>query len=147
MSAGFRQAATLVAVALVAGCLAGCNGSDNPSTPNTPTHLLILSGSNQAGDLSAALDSALVVQVLDASNRPVSNVELSWAVAGGGIVSSATTTSGADGKSSVRWTLSGTAGTQVVTVTSPALSGQSVAFVASNGSTITGVVSDANANP
>src|SRR5215468_11584180 len=143
MSAGFRQAATLVAVVLVAGCLVGCSGNDS-STPITPTRLLIVSGSNQSGDLSAALDSALVVQVLDAGNHPVANVGLSWAVAGGGTISSTTTTSGTDGKSSVRWTLSGTAGTQVVTVTSPVLSGQSVAFVANNGSTITGVVSDAN---
>src|SRR5262245_26741739 len=145
MSAGIRQGATLVAVRLVAGCLVGCH--DNPSTPNTPTHLRIVSGSNQSADLSAVLDSALVVEVLDALNRPVANVGLSWAVAGGGSVSPATTTSGSDGKSSVRWTLSGTPGTQIVTVTSSVLSGQSVAFVASNGATITGVVSAADANP
>src|SRR5262245_16971166 len=113
MSAGFRQAATVVAALFVAGCLVGCNNNDDPSTPNTPTHLRIVSGSNQSADLSAVLDSALVVQVLDAGNHPVANVALSWAVAGGGSISSATTTSGADGKSSVRWTLSGTVGTQV----------------------------------
>jgi serine protease len=147
MSAGFRQAATRVAAVLVAGCLVGCS-NDGPSTPNAPTHLRIVSGSNQSADLSAILDSPLVVEVLDASNRPVANVGLSWTVTGGGSVSPSTTTSGSDGKSSVRWTLSPTAGTQqFVTVTSSVLSGQSVAFVANNGSTITGVVSVADGNP
>jgi subtilisin family serine protease len=145
MSAGFRQAATLVAVVLVAGCLVSCN--DEPSTPNTPTHLRIVSGSNQSADLASTLDSALVVQVLDAANRPVANVALSWNVTGGGSVSSPTTTSDGDGRSSVRWTLSAAPGTQVVTVTSPLLSGALVAFVANNGSMITGVVSAADANP
>jgi len=146
MSAGFRQAATLVAVVLVAGCLVGCNGDDS-STPSTPTHLRIVSGSNQSADIASALDSALVVQVLDAANRPVANVSLSWSVTGGGSVSSPTTTSGVDGKSSVQWTLSSQTGTQVVTVTSPLMSGVSVAFIANNGSTITGVVSPVDANP
>src|SRR5262249_47235755 len=120
---------------------------DDASTPNTPTHLRIVSGSNQAADLASTLDSALIVQVLDAANRPVANVSLSWSVTGGGSVSSATTTSGVDGKSSVRWTLARQTGPQVVTVTSPLMSGVSAAFVANNGATIPGLVSPADANP
>src|SRR5689334_9699247 len=128
-------AATLVAAALVSGCKNGESISD------APTHFKILSGANQSGDLSVALDSSLVVQVLDAGNRSVANVPLTWTPTGGGTVSATSTTTDNDGKSSVKWTLSPTAGTQVVTVTSAAVAGVSVAFVATNGATVTGVAS------
>src|SRR3954471_1391533 len=113
--------ATLVAAALVSGCKNGESISDSP------THFKILSGASQAGDVSVALDSSLVVQVLDAGNRPVANVPLTWTPTGGGTVSATTTTTDADGKSSVKWTLSSVAGTQVVTVTSALVTGVSVA--------------------
>jgi subtilisin family serine protease len=138
MSARSFLAATLVAAALLVGC--------KEQIPTTPTYIKIISGANQSGDLSATLDSALVVQVLDAANRPASNVTLTWSPSGGS-VSSTTTTSDADGKSSVKWTLSPTAGTQVVTVSSTQVAGVSVAFVATNGATITGVVSPGAFSP
>lgn len=141
MSARSFLAATLVAAALVSGCK-----SEAP-IPDAPTHFKILSGTNQLGDVSAALDSALVVQVLDAGSRPVANVPLTWTATGGGTLSATATTTDGEGKSSVRWTLSPTAGTQVVTVTSTVITGVSVAFVATNGATVTGVVTPGVMSP
>lgn len=134
-------AATLVAAVFVAGCK-----SEAP-IPDTPTHFKILSGTNQSGDLGVVLDSSLVVQVLDAGSRPVANVPLTWTPTGGGTVSATTTTTDGDGKSSVKWTLSPTAGTQVVTVTSAVISGVSVSFLATNGATVTGVITPGTTSP
>jgi subtilisin family serine protease len=141
MSARSFLAATLVAAALVAGC-----NNESPIS-DAPTYFKILSGTNQSGDLGVQLDSSLVVQVLDAGSRPVANVPLTWTPTGGGTVSATATTTDADGKSSVKWTLSPAAGTQVVTVTSSVVTGVSVSFVATNGATVTGVVTPGTTSP
>jgi hypothetical protein len=126
---------------LAATFVAGCK-SDSTSVSHTPTHIVVVSGTGQAGNVSAPLDSSLVVQVLDGQNKPVANVPLAWAVIGGGTVSAATTTTDNNGQSTVKWTLAATTGTQVVTVTSTQITGGSVSFVANNGATITGFVTN-----
>jgi hypothetical protein len=127
--------------------LSGGACKEQTSLPHTPTTIRILAGANQSGDLLATLDSALVVQVLDAASKSVSGVTLSWNVAGGGTLSAMSTTTDNDGKSSVKWTLAAVVGQQVVTVTSPQITGASVSFVANNGSTITGTVVAAQVTP
>src|SRR5262249_55072908 len=72
---------------------------------------------------------------------------LAWTATGGGTLSATSSTTDNDGKSSVKWTLAPTAGTQVVTVTSTQIVGVSVSFLASNGATITGTVSAAPVTP
>ena len=141
MSVRFASAAACAAVLLLGAC------KEQSPIPHTPAIIKVLSGSNQSGDLAATLDSALVVQVLDAATKPVSGVTLSWAATGGGTLSTASTTTDGDGKSSVKWTLAPTAGTQVVTVTSSQITGASVSFVATNGATITGTISAAAVTP
>ena len=142
----FRATILSVLGVLAAGFVAGCK-SESISVPHDPTHIVLVSGAGQSGDVSAPLDSALVVQVLDGSNKPVANVPLTWTVIGGGTVSATTTSTDADGKSTVTWTLAPVAGTQVVTVTSTQITGGgSVSFVANNGATITGVVSPGATN-
>jgi serine protease len=136
-----RATALALATLVIAGA---CKDS---TIPKTPTHLIVVSGSNQAGNVSAPLDSALVVQAQDGGKRPVGGVALTWTAVGGGTLSSTSTTTDNDGKSSVRWTLSPTAGTQVVTVTSTQIPGASVSFLANNGAAITGNVSPALTNP
>ena len=132
------RAAVLAFVALAA--TSACK-DEGPS--HAPTHLIAVSGSNQSGNLGSPLDSALVVRALDGGQRPVAGVALTWTAVGGGSLSSTSTTTDNDGKSSVKWTLSPAAGTQVVTVTSTQIAGASVSFVADNGATITGTVSPA----
>jgi subtilisin family serine protease len=134
----------MLAAPFVAAFVSACN--DSSPVSNTPTTIVIVSGTNQSGNVAAPLDSALVVRVLDGAGRSVSGVPLTWTVIGGGSVSAASTTTDDNGRSQVTWTLAPTAGTQVVTVTSPKTGGASVSFVASNGATITGVVTSAGVN-
>ena len=141
MSVRFASAAAAVAVLLAAGC------KDSTSISHSPTTIKVVSGANQSGDVSAPLDSSLVVQVFDAANKSVSGVALTWTASGGGTLSAAATTTDNDGKSSVKWTLGPAVGTQVVTVTSAQVNGASVAFVAGNGATISGTVSAAVSTP
>ena len=131
----------VLAAALVIGC------SDSSPISHAPTHLQIVSGASQIGELSKALDSALVVRVLDGADKPVSGVPLAWTVVGGGALSTTSTTTDNDGKAKVTWTLAPTVGVQVVTVTSSQISGASVSFIANNGATITGVVTPAGGLP
>jgi subtilisin family serine protease len=131
----------LVAAGLIVGC------SDSTEISHAPNHLQIVSGTSQAGDLSKTLDSALVVRVLDGADKPVSGVPLTWTVSGGGSLSTTTSTTDKDGTSKVVWTLGPSSGVQAVTVTSAQIVGGSVAFLASNGATITGVVTPAGGLP
>ncbi len=130
---------------LAAALLAGCK--DGSPIPHTPTHLVVVSGANQSADLSAPLDSALVVRVLDGAEKPVAGVLISWTVTGGGAVSAATSTTDKNGQATVTWTLAPTAGVQVVTVTSAQIAGASVSFVANNGATISGTITPAGGLP
>ncbi|HEX8942709.1 MAG TPA: S8 family serine peptidase [Gemmatimonadaceae bacterium] len=132
-------------VFLGAGLVAGCR--DQAPIPHTPTHLIIVSGTNQSGDVSAALAQPLVVQALDGASRSVAGVPITWTVTGGGSVSAATSTTDNDGKATVTWTLAPAAGVQVVTATSTQISTASVSFVANNGAVISGTVTAAGGIP
>ena len=139
------NARALIAAAMAAAGLSACH--DSTSTPHTPTTLIIVSGNNQSADVSTALDSALVVRVIDGAGKTVAGVPLTWSVTGGGSLSATSSTTDGGGQSSVKWTLSPNVGTQVVTVTSTQVAQASVSFVAGNGSTITGSVASSAFNP
>jgi serine protease len=139
-----REAALAAVIGVL--LLAGCKDSATP-IPRTPTTLTLVSGSNQTGDLSAALAAPLVVRASDAAGRPVASVEITWAVTGGGSVSPPTATTDSVGEASVTWTLGPSPGSQTATATSAAITGASVAFVASNGPTIMGAVTVSNPDP
>src|SRR5262252_4250473 len=99
------------AVVLSTAALVACH--DSPTIPHTPTSILVVSGNNQLANVATALDSALVVRVVDGAGKSVSGVALKWAVVGGGSLSATTSTTDNDGRSSVQWTLSPVVGTQV----------------------------------
>ena len=141
MSSRSLSSLGVLAVALTAGC------TETAPIPHTPTTIVIVSGANQSADLAKPLDSALVVRVIDAAQKPVAGVAVTWTATGGGTVSAPSTTTDNDGKASVTWTLAPTAGMQVVTVTSAQMPGVSVAFVATNGAIITGTVTPAGGLP
>ncbi len=140
-----RSAVATVAALFVATAFSAC--SDTFPGANSPRSIVVVSGSGQAGDVSAPLDSALVVEVVDGTGAAVSGVELTWTALGGGSVSAASTSTNADGKSSVKWTLAPTVGNQIVSVTSQAIQGVSATFVASNGATISGTVTTTDGLP
>ena len=131
------RAALLVAlsgVVLVAAC------KDQSPVSHAPNHLVIVSGSGQSGDVNAALPQPIVVQALDGANKSVSGVPITWTVTGGGSLSATSNTTDKDGNASVTWTLSPTAGAQIVTATSTQIPGGSAAFTANNGATISGTI-------
>jgi Subtilase family/Bacterial pre-peptidase C-terminal domain len=141
----FKQLAPAV---LAMAFAAGCKNSESPgSTSSGPTRLVIVSGSNQTGNVSSALSAPLVVQVLNGSNQGVSGVSITWTLTGGGSVSPSTSTTDSQGQASVTWTLGSTPGAQTATATSSALTGAAVSFVAGTGAAITGAVTIANPDP
>jgi adhesin/invasin len=80
----------------------------------------VISGNGQAGQAGASLASPLVVQVRDDGENPVSGVAVTWTVeSGGGSVSPASATTGADGQASTAWTLGPSIGTQRVQASAP----------------------------
>ena len=56
-----------------------------------------MSGNNQSANVATALDSALVVRVLDGAGKSVSGVSLTWTVIGGGSLSATTSTTDNNG--------------------------------------------------
>ena len=141
MSARFSRI-VLVAAVVSGAAVTGCksDGSTSTGIPTAPTHLALVSGSNQSGAVSTALSAPLVVQALDGANRPVAGVQVTWTVTDGGNVSTAAGTTDAAGLDSVTWTLGSAPAVQAATATSAAISGASVGFIASNGATIVGNV-------
>lgn len=97
---------------------AGCGGGGS-SGPNTnPSQIVASAGENQVGAAGQQLGAALEVTVKDASGSPVANVTVTWAVAsGGGSVTPASNTTGADGKATATRTLGPGAGAQTATAT------------------------------
>ncbi|HMA39941.1 MAG TPA: Ig-like domain-containing protein, partial [Gemmatimonadales bacterium] len=102
----------------VLGAATGCGGGGS-SGPNTnPSQIVASAGENQVGAAGQQLGAALEVTVKDASGSPVASVTVTWAVAsGGGSVTPASNTTGADGKATATRTLGPGAGAQTATAT------------------------------
>ncbi|HEY4306864.1 MAG TPA: S8 family serine peptidase [Gemmatimonadaceae bacterium] len=138
-----RRALARAATLVVALALVAC--SDTFPGGRAPRSIVVVSGSGQSGNISALLDSALVVEVVDGTGAAVRGIDLTWTASNGGSLSATTTTTDANGRSSVEWTLAPTVGNQFVTVTSSVLQGVSATFLAGNGSTISGTVTTTDA--
>jgi hypothetical protein len=81
----------------------------------TASEIRPVSGGGQTGQAGSGLGAPLVVEVLDDGENPVSGVAVTWTVeSGGGSVSPASATTGADGRASTAWTLGPSMGTQRV---------------------------------
>jgi len=114
-------------------------GSQGQATASAPFSLNALAenangitavgGMDQSGQVGTTLGNPLVVQVADAFGNPIPGVDVVWTVDGGGSVSSPTTTTGADGQTSVTRTLGSTAGTQRTLASVDGLAGSPVTFV------------------
>jgi galactose oxidase len=90
----------------------------------------MLSGDGQNGVTGQPLSDPLVVVVTDESGDPVSDVEVRWAVQGGGSVSDETGQTDANGRSSVQRILGPERGQQTTTATATGLQGSPVTFTA-----------------
>ena len=115
----------------------GANGSPAATGNFTLTALAenangiaAVSGQDQTGPVGSTLSAPLVVQVTDPFGNPIGEVTVTWTVDGGGAVSAGSSTTAADGTTSVQWTLGGTAGAQHALATVDGLAGSPVTFTA-----------------
>ncbi|HEU4587991.1 MAG TPA: Ig-like domain-containing protein [Gemmatimonadales bacterium] len=101
---------------LLVAALASCGGSDLvlPSASN-PAELKVLKGDGQTARVGTALPDSLVVQVTDATGRPVVGQAVVFLQDGktGGAVTPDTANSDAEGRAQARWVLGSVAGTQM----------------------------------
>jgi hypothetical protein len=94
----------------------------------TGSTLAPVSGDPQSGPVRSALADSLVVKVSDAVGNPVSGVEVLWTASGGGSISPASVTTGADGLAAAERVLGPSAGTQTSQATATGLAGSPVTF-------------------
>ena len=97
--------------------------------PENASGITAVSGMDQSGQVGTALANPLVVQVVDAFGNPIPGIDVVWTAEVGGSVSSPTTTTGADGQTSVTRTLGSTAETQFTLASVDGLAGSPVTFV------------------
>jgi hypothetical protein len=92
--------------------------------------LSLASGDGQSAPVGAALPAPLVVSVADAFGNPIPGVAVAWSADGGGAVSEQSTSTDANGQTSITWTLGGAAGTQHAVAAVDRLVGSPVTFTA-----------------
>jgi uncharacterized protein YjdB len=84
--------------------------------------LLGMSGDGQGGAAGGSLPGLLEVRLLDTDGAPMAGRAVDWEiVAGGGSLSEARTSTDADGRAAVAWTLGGTVGVQIARASSGGL--------------------------
>jgi hypothetical protein len=115
-----RRLESFAASSVIIGLLAHCGGSDltlpgPQEAAVTPARLAIFGGNEQSGPPGTMLRDAIVVQVLDSANIPVSDqrVEFASDVPGAAVTPQASIT-GIEGKAGARWVLGETPGPQEV---------------------------------
>ncbi|MCD4792500.1 MAG: Ig-like domain-containing protein [Bacteroidales bacterium] len=88
----------------------------NATATAVAENIELFSGDDQTGEIETALANPIVVIVKDQSGNAVAGTTVNFAVSEGS-VSTETSTTDADGKANVTWTLGSTIGTQTLTVT------------------------------
>jgi hypothetical protein len=102
----------LVAVTL----LGACGGENVAGPPPTPATLRIDAGAGQDGVVGQTLATPLVVTVLDANNRPVRDVRVTFnAAPGAGSLAPGASQTNANGQAQAQWTLGTQTGTALAT--------------------------------
>lgn len=119
---------------VVIAALAGCGGDNNGPNPNPNPDPLVLAkapvpnGDAQTGTVGTALPVEVRVRVTR-SGAPESGVTVNWAAAGTGAGAvPASEATGADGISSIVWTLPNLAGAATLTATVSGANGSPVSF-------------------
>lgn len=81
------------------------------ANPGPPSQITVVSGNDQTGTVAQALPQPLVVLVRDQFNNPAGGTTVAWAVAlGGGSLSASSSSTDAQGRATVTWTLGTVAG-------------------------------------
>jgi filamin/ABP280 repeat protein/Big-like domain-containing protein len=106
----------LPAVILAVCTTVACGGSDLLLPKDgDPAHIVILNGNDQRDTVGRPLTDSFVVKVTDTEDRPVPNIEVVFsAPAGAQVLPNDTMRTGSNGQAAVAYTLSTTAGEQLV---------------------------------
>lgn len=112
----------------------GGGGRPEPGPPGPPATVSIEPSNAQTGTVGAKLPSPLVVRVSDAAGQAVSGVGVTWAVTeGGGKLSQSSSSTDAQGRTQVEWTLGTKPGANQVTATVGSLTPASFSATAAAG--------------
>jgi hypothetical protein len=113
----FQKRSCLLALVSLLATAAGCGGSDlTLPSESVAAKIAITQGNGQNAPVSSPLPERLVVKVTDSRGLAVPNQPVDFTIAtGGGNVSPASATTGADGQAGTNWTLGPAAGAQTVT--------------------------------
>ena len=109
---------------MLSALVVGCDETKDPLsvTSGAATRLIALDGDGQVGVMGEATTIAPTVLVLDANNLPVGGTQVNFVIqSGGGALSRAQATSGANGEASVTWTLGPGFGGKVLEASSGSL--------------------------
>src|SRR5579864_3825215 len=96
----------------------------------TAAKFQLASGDAQTAPAGATLASPLVVKATDAQGNPVAGIVVAWSATGGGTVTPATNSTGADGTASAQRTLGPAAGAQGAVADAGDVPGSPVTFSA-----------------
>jgi hypothetical protein len=111
MAYGWRRNVAVISIL----ALGGCRLTTDAPTPRT---LGIISGDSQSATAGSALPEPLTVIVIDQYGSPSASVTVTWAItSGGGSLSAASTTTDANGVTSVTYTTGLTPGSATITAT------------------------------
>ena len=103
---------TIVVVMAMLPVLTACGSEQSAPVPGS---LTLVSGDAQTAQVGSVLAQALSVEVRDDAGAAMPDITVSWTIAtGGGSVSPASSTTGANGQTTTLWTLGGSAGAQSV---------------------------------
>jgi hypothetical protein len=117
-------------VLLLAGTAITCSGNEPNPQPPEAAQLAMAGGNSQQAPAGQALPTPIRVLVSDDNGDPVRGVTVDWSAEDGGSVSAASTETGADGRTSVTWTLGPATGSQRATAVVDGLEGSPVQFTA-----------------
>jgi hypothetical protein len=96
-------------ILLVAAGSYACSSASAPTKPQVLASLKIVSGGGQSGAAGSALPSAIVVQALDSSGKPMAGLGVAYGPSAGSLNPTSGMTD-STGKASAIWTLGPTAG-------------------------------------
>ncbi len=133
----FAGACQFVAAATVALAAAGCGGSGStttnpPPTNTTPASVVVQAGDGQLAAPGAAVATSPAVLVTNSAGQPLAGVTVTFSVdSGGGSLSTASATTGANGIATAgTWTLGSSEGRNTLRVTVGSLSPIKIAATA-----------------
>ncbi|HUP90567.1 MAG TPA: Ig-like domain-containing protein [Longimicrobiales bacterium] len=117
---------------VVAAAVSACGDASGPKI-GPPAALTVTGGNSQTGEVGLALPANVAVKVADANGNGVPNTAVTWAAAGGGVITAVSTMTDNSGIAEAKWTLGVLAGAQTATATAAGVSAATITATARAG--------------